>query len=36
VARALLADPAVAYVHARSRSRGCFMFRIERAEAPST
>jgi hypothetical protein len=35
-ARALLADPAVAYVHARSRSRGCFMFRIERAEAPAT
>jgi hypothetical protein len=30
-ARALLADPDVAYVHARSRSHGCFMFRIERA-----
>jgi hypothetical protein len=33
-ARALLANPAVAYVHARSRTRGCFMFRIERADAP--
>jgi hypothetical protein len=29
-ARTLLANPAVAYVHARSRTRGCFMFRIER------
>jgi len=32
-ALALLADPAVAYVHARSSTRGCFMFRIERAGA---
>ena len=32
---ALLADPAVAYVHARSRTRGCFLFRIERAGASS-
>lgn len=30
-AQDLLANPAVAYVHARSRSRGCYMFRIERA-----
>lgn len=30
-ARAMLADPAVAYVHARSRTRGCYLFRIERA-----
>ena len=34
-ARALLDNPAVAYVHARSRSRGCFLFRIERAEESS-
>jgi hypothetical protein len=32
-AQDLLADPAVAYVHARSRSTGCYMFRIERAGA---
>ncbi len=33
-AQALLANPSVAYVHARSRTRGCFMFRIERAGEP--
>jgi hypothetical protein len=31
-ARALLENPAVAYVHARSRTRGCYMFRIERTD----
>ena len=31
MANDLLANPAVAYVHARSRTRGCYMFRIERA-----
>jgi hypothetical protein len=30
----LLENPAVAYVHARSRTRGCYMFRIERADDP--
>ena len=30
-AHTLLADPNVAYVHARSWASGCFMFRIERA-----
>jgi hypothetical protein len=30
VASDLLANPTVAYVHARSRTRGCYMFRIER------
>jgi hypothetical protein len=30
-AQALLENPDVAYVHARSRTRGCYMFRIERA-----
>jgi hypothetical protein len=30
-ARALLANPDVAYLHARSRTRGCYLFRIERA-----
>lgn len=30
-ARALLAHPGVAYVHARSRTRGCYLFRIERS-----
>jgi hypothetical protein len=33
-AQTLLANPSVAYVHARSRTRGCFMFRIERAGEP--
>ena len=28
---ALLDDPTVAYVHARSRASGCYLFRIERA-----
>lgn len=32
VANELLADPQVAYVHARSWTRGCYMFRLERAE----
>lgn len=31
VARTLLADEGVAYVHARSYARGCYLFRIERA-----
>ncbi|HKW44081.1 MAG TPA: DUF1203 domain-containing protein [Candidatus Eremiobacteraceae bacterium] len=35
-ARALLANPDVAYVHARSRASGCFMFRIERAAGPDS
>lgn len=30
-AGALLENPEVAYVHARSRTRGCYLFRIERA-----
>lgn len=30
IARELLADENVAYVHARSRSHGCYLFRIER------
>jgi len=34
-AQALLDNPSVAYVHARSRTRGCFMFRIERAGEPA-
>jgi hypothetical protein len=33
--QALLENPSVAYVHARSRTRGCFMFRIERADQPA-
>jgi hypothetical protein len=32
VALELLADPEVAYVHARSFTRGCFLFRLERRE----
>lgn len=32
VANQLLADPRVAYVHARSWTRGCYLFRLERAE----
>ena len=35
-ARTLLANPDVAYVHARSRASGCFMFRIERAAGPDS
>ncbi|HWX12826.1 MAG TPA: DUF1203 domain-containing protein [Trinickia sp.] len=35
-ARALLENPDVAYVHARSRTRGCYMFRIERAGERAT
>jgi len=35
-ARTLLADPAVAYVHARSRTRGCYLFRIERGGSPTS
>lgn len=31
MAQTLLEDAAVAYVHARSYTRGCFLFRIERA-----
>jgi hypothetical protein len=31
IALEMLANPAVAYVHARSAGRGCFLFRIERA-----
>lgn len=31
VARTLLADETVAFVHARSYARGCYLFRIERA-----
>jgi hypothetical protein len=34
-AQALLENPKVAYVHARSRTRGCYMFRIERASGPA-
>jgi uncharacterized protein DUF1203 len=30
IARELLSDANVAYVHARSRSHGCYLFRIER------
>jgi hypothetical protein len=30
MAARMLENPAVAYVHARSRSRGCYLFRIER------
>jgi hypothetical protein len=30
IARELLANENVAYVHARSQSRGCYLFRIER------
>ena len=37
VAGELLSDPGVAYVHARSRTRGCYMFRIDRAKGtPAT
>ena len=31
IAREMLADEEVAYVHARSKSHGCYLFRIERA-----
>jgi hypothetical protein len=34
-AQALLENPSVAYVHARSRKNGCYMFRIERAGEPA-
>ena len=30
IARALLANENIAYLHARSRSHGCYLFRIER------
>lgn len=30
-AKRMLADPKVAFVHARSASRGCYLFRLERA-----
>jgi hypothetical protein len=34
VAARLLENPDVAYLHVRSMSRGCYLFRIERATAP--